>query len=276
MIDIGGLTGPEIALAVAAIGVTAAFVGFMAGLLGIGGGMILVPILDKIFTSIGVPDETAIRLSVGTSLATVVVTAIRSARSHYKRGSFDPEVAKAWAPWIVIGASAGAVIASVIAGASLRGVFGVVAIVLALNMAFGKEEWRISTRLPEFLRWAIGTLVGGVAVMMGLGVGGLGVPAMTLYGIDIRRAVGTAAGLGLATSIPGALVLMYQGLDAPGLPPFSLGYVNFVAFALIVPITILTAPLGVAANHKISMKALRRAFAVFLALMAFRMLSGIW
>jgi uncharacterized membrane protein YfcA len=267
-----GLTPAEIALALFAIAATAAIVGFMAGMLGIGGGMILVPVLDALFLHLGVPEETAIRAAVATSLATVIVTALRSARSHHKRGSFDMDLAKLWAPWIVLGAAAGAITASVIAGAGLRGVFGVVAALIAINMAFGREAWQVDAALPAFFRKAAAAIVGGVSVMMGLGVGALGVPAMTLFGAPIRTAVGTAAGLGLCTAVPGALILMVQGWGAPGLAPFSLGYVNLAAFALIVPVTILTAPLGVAASHRISQKALRRAFAVFLALMAARML----
>jgi len=250
--------------------------GVLAGLLGVGGGIVIVPVLYHGFGALGVEPAVRTHVAVATSLATVVVTAWRSARSHHARGAVDTELLRRWAPAVAAGAVLGTGVAARLEGAALAGIFGVVALGVALHMAFGRERWRLAVAPPRGpARHVVGGAIGLVSVMMGLGGGTLGVPTLTLLGVPIHRAIGTAAGLGLVIATPGAIGLALAGLDAPGRPPGCLGYVNGIGFALIVPATWLAAPLGARWAHASSRSALRRAFALFLGLTAVRMLADL-
>ena len=153
-------------------------------------------------------------------------------------------------------------------------VFGVVALAVSLNMAFGKQSWRLGEQLPrEPFRGLMGLVIGGFSSMMGIGGGTLSVPIMTLYNVPVHRAVGTASAIGLIIAIPGAISFVVSGWGAEGLPPFSLGHVSLLGFALIVPMTILSAPWGAKLAHALPVVWLKRAFAVFLALTGMRMLG---
>jgi uncharacterized membrane protein YfcA len=174
---------------------------------------------------------------------------------------------------VVIGSALGTALVAALGGRALTGVFGTVALLVALYMAFGRESWRIADAPPIGpARLPIAGAVGFVSVLMGLGGGTVGVPTLTLLGVPMHRAVGTAAGLGTAIAIPGALGLALAGIGVPGRPPGCLGYVNAVGFALIVPTTWWAAPLGARFAHAVSQRTLRRGFAFFLALVALRML----
>jgi len=247
--------------------------GLLAGLLGVGGGIVVVPVLYHGFAQLGVDASVRMHVAVGTSLATVVATAFRSVRSHHARGAVDTTLLRAWGPAVVVGVLVGTAATSVVGGAALAGVFGAVALAVAAWMAFGDERWRLAAAPPVGLpRFAVGGAIGLLSVMMGLGGGTLGVPTLTLLGVPIHRAVGTAAGLGVLIAVPGALGLALAGLGADARPPFCLGYVNAVGFALIVPATWLAAPWGARWAHAVSRTTLRRLFALFLALTAARML----
>ncbi|HEY5656947.1 MAG TPA: sulfite exporter TauE/SafE family protein [Myxococcota bacterium] len=252
---------------------TGLFAGFLAGLLGVGGGIVLVAVLFHVFTEFGIDEAVRMHLAVGTSLSTIIFTAWRSVGAHRARGAVDDALLRAWVVPILLGVVLGSALARVLAGPALMTVFAVVALLVAFHMAFGREEWRLADLPPAgAARHVLGATIGMLSVLMGLGGGALGVPTFTLLGVPIRRAVGTAAGLGLLIAIPGTLGFVLAGLGVPGRPPFSLGYVNGVGFALIVPATMLAAPWGARVAHAVPRTALRRAFAIFLAITSVRML----
>lgn len=258
-----------LAVALLASGVVA---GITAGLLGIGGGIVVVPVLFHVFGLVGVDETVRMQMAVGTSLATIIPTSISSALSHHKRGAINFEIIRNWSPGILIGVVIGSFIVRTAEHQWLTAFFATVALLLAANMAFAKEEWRLSQSLPaRWIQWALSTIMGIVSTLMGIGGGTMGVTLMTLFGIHIRNAVATSAGLGLVIGVPAAIGYVLNGLDIPARPAGSLGYVNLVGFCLIVPATILMAPTGAKIAHSISRKALLRAFAVFLALTSAKM-----
>lgn len=246
--------------------------GLLAGLFGVGGGIVIVPVLFNMLPLIGVPAEHTMHLAVGTSLATIIPTAISSSRSHAKKGSVDFALLKVWGPVIFIGALIGAWVGGRAKSEMLVAIFAVIALLVAVHLATRKEGQHLREGLPgEPWRGLMGFLVGFISVMMGIGGGTLGVPTMTLCGIPIRRAVGTAAALGLIIAIPGTATFLWSGLGVPGLPPFSIGYVNVIAFVILVPMTILAAPLGAKLAHRLPPNWLRRAFSIFLLFTSARM-----
>lgn len=254
---------------------TGAVAGLAAGLLGVGGGIVIVPVLFHLFSQQGIDPAVRMHLAVGTSLATIVVTAWRSVRSHHARGAVDVALLRSWVAPVLLGALAGSALAGFVGGPALARVFATVALAVALHMAFGRESWRLAPQLPRRAgRVALGAGIGFLSLLMGLGGGTLGVPVLTLFGVPIHRAVGTAAGLGLVIGLPGALAFAASGWGASGLPPFSLGYVNGLGFALIVPATWLAAPVGARLAHGAPQRTLRRLFALFLVATSLRMFAG--
>lgn len=260
----------------AALGTAGIAAGLLAGLLGVGGGIVIVPVLYHAFPLIGAAPGPVMHAAVGTSLATIVATSIASARAHYRRGGVEVGVLRALGPWVVAGVVCGTVIAGLVRGAVLTALFAVMALAIAANLALGREGKRLRDGLPGTMgRAGIGGVIGGVSSMMGIGGGILSVPALTACGYPIRTAVGTAAAIGLIIAVPGALGFVITGLDVPGRPPFSLGYVNLPGLALIVPATTLAAPWGAKLAHTIRPAILRLAFAAFLVVTAARMLAGL-
>jgi len=253
---------------------TGAIAGLAAGLLGVGGGIVIVPVLFHLFGQQGIEPGLRMHLAVGTSLATIVVTAWRSVRSHHARGAVDVALLRSWIAPVLAGALAGSALAGFAGGRALALVFATVALGVALHMAFGRESWRLAPQLPRGAgRTALGASIGFLSLLMGLGGGTLGVPLLSLFGLPIHRAVGTAAGLGLVIGVPGAISFAVSGWGAAGLPPFSLGYVNLLGFVLIVPATWLAAPVGARLAHRAPQRTLRRLFALFLVITSLRMFS---
>jgi uncharacterized membrane protein YfcA len=256
---------------------TGAVAGILAGLLGVGGGIVIVPVLYYVFGYLGVDETVRMHLAVGTSLATIVPTSIRSALAHRARGSVAGTVFRGWAPCVFAGAIAGAWAATLADFRVLTSVFAAVALLVALHMAFGRPHWRIAAAPPSGSPMAaLATFVGAVSAMMGIGGGTLSVPLLTLFGVPIHRAVGTAAALGIVIAVPAVIGFIAGGWDVAGRPPFSAGYVNLPGFAVIVPMTMLVAPLGARLAHAMSQLRLRRAFALFLGLTALRMLWDVF
>lgn len=269
---LAGYTLAQLALLSGGLALTGIVAGVLAGLLGVGGGIVIVPVLYHVFASLGIDEAVRMHLAVGTSLATIVATSSRSMRAHRDRGAVDMALLKNLAAPIFGGVLAGSLIAGVADATALMLVFATVALIVSAHMAFGREDWRIAGQFPAGIaRAAIGGVIGLISVLMGIGGGTLGVPVLNLYNVPIHRAVGTATGFGLIIAVPGALAMVFNGWGAAGLPPFSLGYINLVGFALIVPATVLAAPWGARIAHAISRPALRRAFALFLALTSARM-----
>lgn len=262
------------ALALLATGTVA---GVLAGLLGVGGGIVIVPVLFNLFPLLGIDEAVRMHVAVGTSLATIIPTSVMSARAHYRRGSLDLDLLKSLIPGVVAGVLIGGWLGARAGGATLTAVFTVVALLVAVNMAFRREGMILAETLPGGLvRQGLGLVIGGFSVVMGIGGGTLSVPLLTAFNVPIRRAVGTAAALGLGIGLPGAAGFILGGLGVPDRPPGSLGYANLIGFALIVPATMLMAPVGARIAHTISPSLLRKAFALFLFLTALRMGWSVW
>ena len=253
-----------------------AVAGVLAGLLGVGGGIVIVPALYHIFSYLGIDPDVRMHLAVGTSLATIIPTSIRSVRAHHARGSFDRTLFTAWVPGIVIGVLIGTWLANLADFGVLTLVFATVALIVSLYMAIGNVDWKLSDGLPANPgNSIIASIVGAISAMMGIGGGTLSVPILNLFGIPIHRSVGTAAGFGLVIAIPATLGFIVGGWNNPSLPAFSIGYVNWLGFMLIVPATVLTVPTGAKLAHSLSQTGLRRAFALFLGITSIRMFTDI-
>ncbi|MGE5514310.1 MAG: sulfite exporter TauE/SafE family protein [Bacteroidota bacterium] len=256
--------------------VAGAGAGIIAGLLGVGGGIVVVPVLFHLFTALGVDESIRMQVAVGTSLATIVATAWSSASAHYKRGTVDRDFLRGYGPMIVVGVLLGSAIAALVKGPALTGVFAVVALVVALQLSFGAPDWRLGASLPTgWVRAAVGTVIGALSAMMGIGGGTMTVPFMTMYGTPVHRAVGTAAATGFIIGVPGMIGFVIGGWNAPNLPPGSVGFVSLVGLALVAPTSMLCAPLGARLAHKLDTKILKRVFAVFLGFTSARMFYSI-
>jgi uncharacterized protein len=256
-------------LALAVAGLAA---GLAAGLFGIGGGAVIVPVLFFLFSELGF-EPTAMHVAVYTSLATIIVTSARSVMAHNKRGAVDWDVVRSWTPWIVGGAIAGTLAAGQIPGRGLTILFGVMAFVLAAQLLFGRPTWKLAEDLPAGAgRAGLGSFIGGLSALMGIGGGTFGVSLMTVCGRTIHQSVATAAGFGIAIGAPAAIASVFTGWGREGLPPGSLGFVNLPAFALISVFTVTMAPVGATLAHRLNASLLRRSFGVVLALVGGRML----
>ena len=259
---------PLLAIAVSA----GVFGGILAGLLGVGGGIVIVPALYLALSTAGMDPAITMQVAVGTSLATIVFTSLSSGYGHFKRGAIDMDLLKLWAPSLLIGVVIGALLGGYVSGLILVGVFATVAALVALDMIFRKTKDDPMPRGFAKPIWAIlGVVTGGLSAMMGIGGGTIGVPLLNFLGYDIRRAVGTSAAIGFIIGLPGAVVYALTGLGAEGLPPFSLGYVNLAAAAIIIPLTSSFAHVGVKLAHSIPRRALRFAFGIFLMVTSLRM-----
>lgn len=248
-----------------------AFAGVISGLLGVGGGIILVPAFYYAFSGLGYGSETLMRVCIATSLATIIVTSTRSAHGHNKRGAVDWGIIRSWGPGIAIGAVLAVWAVSHLRTTELQVIFGCLALIVAFYLGLGRSEWRLGAHLPTGPgRAVLSPLVGFLSVLMGIGGGSFGVPLMSLYSTPIHRAVATAAGWGVIIAVPSVAVLLFTPVE--GAPPYTLGAVNLPAFVTIIAMTLLTTPLGVRLAHAMNATPLKRIFAVFLAVVALNML----
>jgi len=232
-----------------------------------------VPALDLALTLAGVDPAVALHVAVATSMATIVPTSISSSRSHARRGAVDGNVIRRWSLPIVIGSLAGALLASSVEARVLSGVFGVVALLAALKMLLPLDQVVLRPTLPRGLGGAaIPASIGAVSAMMGIGGGTLTVPAMTLCGEPVHKAVGTAALLGLWISVPATLGYLLAGTSGEVLPPWTVGHVSLPGFAIVAPVAWLVAPLGARLAHSLDRRRLSAAFGAFLLAVAARML----
>lgn len=253
--------------------VIGAFAGVLAGLLGVGGGIVLVPAFFYAFQTLGYGGDQLMQMCLATSLATIIVTSIRSVLSHNKKGAVEWDILKSWAPGIVIGAVVGMFVVSGLRSSTLQAIFGMLALVVGLYMGFGRSEWRLGAAMPRgATRAALSPAVGFLSVLMGIGGGSFGVPLMSLFNIPIHRAVATAAGFGVLIAVPSVIGFLFVTLDPAMRPPFTIGAVNLVAFVLVIAMTLITAPIGARLAHSMDPKPLKRVFAVFLVLVALNML----
>jgi uncharacterized membrane protein YfcA len=251
-----------------------AFAGLMAGLLGVGGGLIIVPVLAGIFQHQQMSAAVIMHLAIGTSLATIVVTSVSSVRAHHQRGAVLWPVVWRLTPGIVIGAWLGAAVADALPSAVLSKIFAVFVLVVAAQMAFGAKPapHRELPGAPGML--ATGGVIGAVSAIVGIGGGSLTVPFLTWCNTPMRQAVATSAACGLPIALAGAIGFIVTGLNAAELPAWSLGYVYGPALVGVAFASMLSAPLGAKLAHTLPAEVLKKVFAVFLTLIGVRMLLG--
>jgi uncharacterized protein len=262
----------ELASLIMAMLLTGAVGGILAGLLGVGGGIVIVPVLEIALGIVGVEPVHRMHIAVATSLAIIIPTSIASARAHSKRQSIDFPVIGYWSGFIVAGTVAGIAIAANVGGWVLSAVFACVALAVAIKMLLPLDNKTLSADVPRgFLGPVIPFGIGAVSTLMGIGGGTLSVTAMTLSNKPIHLAVGTASLFGLVIAIPATLGYVISGWNVEGLPFGSIGFVNLVAFAMIAPTTVLFAPLGARIAHAMSKETLSTLFGLFLLIVAVRM-----
>jgi len=266
------LSADMILLAVALAG--AGFLsGLIAGLLGVGGGIVLVPALYQTFVFFDLPAGLQMHMAVGTSLAIICFTGAQSARSHFKRDAVEIDKLKSWGGFIIAGALAGAIASRFIAPSGLKLVFAALSLGLGVRMLLGgqKSGAAVPVALSRFWQKTGALNIGFFSALMGIGGGTFSVPLLGRAGLDIHKAVGTSAALGVFVAIPATLGFMLAGQGLPALPPLSVGYVNMLALLLMIPTSILGAPIGVRLAHRLSENTLHYIFAGFLFLSGGRM-----
>jgi len=254
-------------LLLAALIIAAGFVtGLLAGLFGIGGGALIVPVLYEVFRVLGVPDEVRFQLCVGTSIAIIVPTNVLSYRIHRAKGAVMMDVVRAWAIPAVVGVAAGSAIAAFASAAVLKLAFVVVGSVIAGKLLAGRDDWRLADDLPGPVATSgYGFFVGLAASLMGISGGSIANMILTLHGKSIHSAVATSAALGVPITIAGTIGYVLAGLPQQSLmPPLSLGFVSLIGFALMAPVSSFTAPYGARLAHALSKRHLEIAFGCFL------------
>ena len=251
------------------------FAGFIAGLFGVGGGLTIVPLLFMVLSAQQFPLEHTMHIALGTSMATIVFTSISSMRAHHRHGAVRWDVVKAFAPALVVGTLGGSFIATWVPTRPLAMVFTAIVYYAAMQMILDFKP-KPHRALPGSVGMAIaGTVIGIVSSLVAAGGGFLSIPFMVFCNVVIHQAVGTSAALGFPIAVAGTVGYVISGLDAQGLPPFSLGYVYLPAFIGVVAMSMLMAPVGARTAHRLPVKRLKRAFGGFLALLASKMLHGL-
>lgn len=249
--------------------------GFLAGLLGIGGGVVLVPGLYYSLTALGYDPALMMHVAIGTSLAVIVPTGFSSARAHWQKGAVGMDLVKNIGIGVLLGVVCGTILARFMDGESLKSFFAIVLFILAIVMITNPARYALFDGVPRQPGVGLGGLViGTISTLMGIGGATISVPFMTLCKTPIHKAIGTASALGMVISVPGTFGFVLIGWGHEGLPPLSFGYVNVVAWALIVPVSVLMAPWGAAAAHKVSVNRLRTVFALFMIFVSVRMIYG--
>jgi uncharacterized membrane protein YfcA len=266
----------EIALLALWIVAAGVLVGILAGLFGIGGGAIIVPVLYELFRVLGVPEDVRIQACIGTSLAIIVPTTVRSYLGHKKKGSVIPEVVRIWALPAIAGVAIGSVTASFAPAFVFKVAFLVFVSFIAIRMLFGGERWKLGDQLPGRGMLAIyGLITGLFSSLVGVSGGAISNAVLTLYGRPMHQAVGTSAGVGVPITIAGTIGYMLAGWPHMAqLPPFSVGYVSLVGLVLMAPVSSYTTTYGVRLAHWLPRRKLEIAFGVFLILVALRFVAS--
>jgi uncharacterized membrane protein YfcA len=272
-----GIPVGEIVLLAAAVAAGGVVTGILAGLFGIGGGALIVPVLYEVFRMLGVPEEVRFQLCVGTSIAIIVPTNIRSFLIHRAQGAVMMDVVRAWSVPAVIGVAFGSVIAGIAPAAVLKIAFVLVASVIATKLLLGRESWRVSEQWPGRIGMAAyGFFIGLAASLMGISGGSVSNMILTLHGKSIHTAVATSAALGVPITIAGMIGYMLAGLPKQALmPPLSIGFVSFIGVALMAPVSSLTAPYGARLAHAWPKRRLEIALGVFLLIVSLRFLASL-
>lgn len=259
-----------IALALMGTGI---FAGILAGLLGVGGGIVVVPVLYFIFQGFGVSAPSAMAIATATSLATIIPTGLSSTLAHHRKGNVDLEILKLWGVIILLASVGGSFVASRVSGDFLTWMFGIIAMLVSLNMLFRSNATALFDRLPGKLGQSMmASTLGGLSVMIGIGGGTIGVPLLSLFNVPVHRAVGTAAAFGLLIAVPGVVTLMLVGQEPGDALAGTWRMVNLPSFFLIIPLTVLFAPLGARLASALNPRQLKKAFAMVLFITGVRML----
>jgi uncharacterized membrane protein YfcA len=259
---------------VLALAATGVFAGLLAGLLGVGGGIVIVPVLFFLFQSFGVSADSAILVATATSLATMIPTSLSSIRAHRQKNNVDVALLQRWSPFIVSGVLAGSWLVTRIDGKWLTLLFGVIALLSALNMLLRTGKAALFSQLPgTSAQRVMGCGIGFFSSMVGIGGGTISVPLLTLYNYPAHKAVGTASAIGLLIALPGALTLLVFGNTPNDAPVGTVGLVNLLGFGCIVPLTVLFAPIGAALAAKLDGAKLKKIFAIVLLCTGGRMLG---
>jgi uncharacterized membrane protein YfcA len=250
--------------------------GFLSGLFGIGGGGVIVPVLYELFRLLEVPSGIRMQLAVGTSLAVIVPTSLRSLAAHRARGAVDAALVRRLAPTVVVGVLAGILIARNAPGELFKAVWVGFSALMVAKLTLGREDWRLGPDIPASKGVeAYGIVVGFLSTLLSIGGGAFVSGLMTFYGRPITQAVGTSSAFGPIIAVPGTLGFMWAGWGQSGLPPLSLGYVSLVGLALLVPASVIAAPYGVRAAHGVPRRRLELLFALFLAIVGLRFLASL-
>ncbi|MBQ0823430.1 sulfite exporter TauE/SafE family protein [Microvirga terrae] len=274
----------DLAWLVVALLAAGAITGLLAGVFGVGGGAVAVPILYELFRILEVPEEVRMPLCVGTSLAIIIPTSIRSFNAHKAKGAVDMSILRVWAVPVVLGVIVGSIVARFAPADLFKTVFVVVAGISAIRLLFGKDTWRFGLDMPAKPIMVIyGWIIGVLSALMGIGGGQLSNLFMTFYNRPIHQAVATSSGLGILISIPGAIGYIYAGwphmADYPNViafqPPLALGYVSLLGLVLFIPTSTWMAPIGARLAHRLSKRRLEVAFGVFLLLVCARFAASL-
>ncbi len=267
----------ELAVLAAAIAGGGVLTGILAGLFGIGGGGVIVPVLYEVFRALGVAEEVRMQLCIGTSLAIIVPTTFRSYFTHREKGIGLPDIVRLWTLPAMAGVVTGAVAAAFAPAAVFKAAFAVIAGTIAAKLLFGRESWRLADDLPDGpIRLVFGYLVGLSSSLMGVSGGSLSNMILTLYGKTIHQAVATSAGLGVPIAVAGTIGFMLAGLPHQALmPPLCIGYVSVIGFVVMAPISSYTAGFGARLAHRTPRRRLEVIFGLFLAAMAARFIGSL-
>jgi uncharacterized membrane protein YfcA len=273
-----GVPVSELLLLAGLIIVAGFITGILAGLFGIGGGALIVPVLYEVFGVLGVSDDVRFQLCVGTSIAIIVPTNVLSYRIHRSKGLVLMDVLRAWAIPSVIGVATGSAIAAFAPAAVLKLAFALIASVIAIKLLAGRDSWRLAPDLPGRPGMiGYGFLVGLASSLMGISGGSVANMILTLHGKPMHNAVATSAGLGVPITIAGTIGYMLAGWPQQSLmPPLSIGFVSFIGFALMAPVASFTAPYGARLAHALSKRHLEIAFGLFLLIVAVRFVISLW
>ncbi len=263
----------ENASVVLALATTGCFAGVLAGLLGVGGGIVIVPVLFFLFQRFGVSPESAMSIATATSLATIIPTSLSSIRSHHRKGNVDFSLLKRWVFFIFLGVLGGSWLVTRMDGRWITLLFGIVATLASLNMLLRTGKAALFQSLPsEGAQRAMSMMIGFLSSMVGIGGGTLSVPLLTLCNYPAHRAVGTASAIGLLISFPGMLTMLILGVTPQDAPVGTFGLVNLLGFCCIVPLTVLCAPVGASLASRLDANRLKKVFSIMLFITGIRML----
>jgi uncharacterized membrane protein YfcA len=266
----------EIAGFAAAIAIAGVISGLMAGVFGIGGGAVLVPVFYQVFGILGIDDSVRMHLSVGTSLAIIVPTSLRSFQAHYKRTVVDSDLLKDFIIPVPVGVVLASLTAAYVSSAGLRAIFAFIVLTVGLRLLFNRERWRLGADIPKNpWRFLVGTVIGYFSTLMGIGGGVMNNTFMTLYGRPMHQAVATSSGVGVMIAIPGTIGYMWAGWGHADLPFASTGFVNWITVMIIIPVALIVTPSGVGLAHWMKKRHLEIAFGLFCLFIAARFIISL-